>query len=303
MAGQRVQTKREIAETLQNAGIRPRKRFGQHFLIDGNHMRRLVAGAEIHSHDVVFEVGGGTGGLTDLLAQAAARVICVEVDRAFHGILLERFRGHNGVTVVFGDVLESKHRLAPNVTELLAAAQSGAGGCLKLVANLPYQVATPLILNLLLDHPRVRRFCFTVQSEVGERILSPPDGKAYGPLSILAQLFCECQILARLGPEVFWPRPRVESVMIRMDVRAPRPFATRERQDRFVELLRKTFDHRRKTLRTALRYAVDEGRRDAICRGVDAARRPESFNVSEWLQIAEAADSVGPRGAVCSETE
>ncbi len=287
MGDQRVQTKREIEEILEKAGVRPRRRFGQHFLIDGNLIRRLVASAQLQPQDVVLEVGAGTGGLTDLLAWAAARVICVEIDRTLQGILAERFRDVASVTLVAGDVLENKHRLSQAVAELLNAARPEAGGSLKLVANLPYQVATPVLMDLLLDYPRVRRFCFTVQAEVGERILSPPGRKAYGPLGIFSQLLCECHVVARIKPDAFWPKPQVASLMIRMDVKEPAPFGTREEIGRFAELVRKTFEHRRKTLRSALRYVLDDEQRERICRVVDGNRRPESFSVAEWLQIFE----------------
>jgi 16S rRNA A1518/A1519 N6-dimethyltransferase RsmA/KsgA/DIM1 with predicted DNA glycosylase/AP lyase activity len=153
-----------------------------------------------------------------------------------------------------------------------------------LVANLPYQVATPLLMNLLLDYPFVRRFCFTVQAEVGDRIVARPGGKEYGPLSIVCQLVAEIRPVARVPAEAFWPPPSVASLMLRMD-RKPPPFATREDLLAFVDLARKTFDHRRKTLRRALGYVVDADALDRVCSIVDASRRPESFSIPEWLDI------------------
>jgi len=132
----------------------------------------------------------------------------------------------------------------------------------------------------------VRRLCFTVQAEVGERITSPPGRKSYGPLSVLSQLLCECRIVARIPPEAFWPRPAVDSVMLRMNVRDSPPFANREDLHRFAALVRGTFDHRRKTLRQALGYVVSEAERDRIGTVVDLARRPEALAVAEWVRLA-----------------
>lgn len=290
MHTEQVQTKRQIIETLKTAGLRPRKRFGQHFLIDGNLMRRLVACAELDPLDLALEVGGGTGGLTDLIASRVQQLICVEIDEDLHGVLQERFRGKTGVTLIQGDILESKHRVMPDVGRAIVSHDGGSTGCVKLVANLPYQIATPLMMNLLIDYPQVRRLCFTVQAEVGERITSGPNCKAYGPLSIISQLLCSIQTVARLAPHTFWPRPTVDSVMIRMDV-GEAPFSNRDELHRFTSLLRGTFDHRRKTLRSALKYVIEDAQRSRICRRFDATRRPESFTVEEWLGIFKALES------------
>jgi 16S rRNA (adenine1518-N6/adenine1519-N6)-dimethyltransferase len=213
--------------------------------------------------------------------------MCVEIDRQLVAVLEERFRDAAGVMVLAGDVLDSKHQLMTEVTAAIRSFHGDSGGGAKLVANLPYRVATPLVMNLLVDYPEVRRLCFTVQAEVGERITAVPDRKAYGPLSIVSQLLCEIQTLGAVPPTAFWPRPGVDSVMIRMDVGAP-PFATQDEVRRFSRLVRTTFEHRRKTLRSALGYVLDEARRDRVSQRFDSTRRPESFSVQEWLEIYRA---------------
>ena len=279
-----VQTKHEIEQQLAARGIHPRKRFGQHFLIDGNLMRRLVDRAELEPHDLVLEVGGGTGGLTDLLSRRVARVVCVEIDRQLHSILAGRFKGAGNITIIQGDVLESKHRIRPDVAEVIRRYDGGASGHIKLVANLPYQVATPLLMNLLIDFPEVRRFCFTVQAEVGARITAEPGGKDYGPLSIVSQMLGEIETVARIPPQAFWPRPAVQSTMLRIDIRE-RLQADPIDLAEFAALLRAVFDHRRKTLRAALGYVVDEATRARVGQAFDATRRPESFSIDEWIKI------------------
>ncbi|MHC4697789.1 MAG: 16S rRNA (adenine(1518)-N(6)/adenine(1519)-N(6))-dimethyltransferase RsmA [Planctomycetota bacterium] len=284
MTEEHVQTKREIEGLLRAAGVRPRKRFGQHFLIDGNLMRRLVACAELDPDDLVLEVGAGTGGLTDLLVTRAQHVVVVEVDRALLAILEERFAGVDGVTLIPGDVLERKHAIRREVIEVISGFDGAAGGSVKLVANLPYQVATPLVLNLLVDHPQVRRLCFTVQAEVGERITAKSGSKAFGPISILAQTLCHVDTVRRVPPAAFWPRPAVDSVMLRLEVKTS-PSLDHKASKAFAEFVRGIFDHRRKTLRAALGYVVSEDVREHLCQHFDATRRPESFSVEEWLEI------------------
>ena len=284
MSSPHVQTKREIERRLTESGMRPRKRFGQHFLIDGNLMRRLVAAADLEPSDTVLEVGGGTGGLTDLLIDRVARVVCVELDRDLLAILRSRFVDAHDVTIIEGDVLESKHRIRSDVAQILRDQPAGGSGNFKLVANLPYQVATPLIMNLLVDFPRVRRLCFTVQAEVGDRLIAAPGGKSYGPLSIVSQTLSSVERVARLPPEVFWPRPAVHSVMLSMKVKSE-PFRDQTERRRFCEIVRGAFDHRRKTLRSSLGLIVSSDALDKVSRQFDTGRRPESFTVVEWLEI------------------
>lgn len=283
MTVEHVQTKREIAAMLDAAGARPRKRFGQNYLIDGNLMRRLVEAAGLTRDDVVIEVGAGTGGLTDLLVARAGVVVCVEVDRALQLLLADRFKDHENFTLIGGDALAGKHRLHDELARRLQA-YAEADESAKLVANLPYQIATPLVMNLLVDYPQVGRLVFTVQQEVGERITAEPGHKNYGPLAIVAQLLTNVSLVAKLPPEAFWPRPAIHSVMLRMDVR-PLPFADRDTLRRFVTMLRGIFDHRRKTLRAALRYLMDAPVRDEVLGGIEPTKRPEELSVKEWLAL------------------
>jgi len=286
-----VQTKREIEQTLAAAGLRPRKRFGQHFLIDGNLMRRLVESAEVSPDDLILDVGPGTGGLTDLLVRRAGHVLAVEIDRNLVGILTDRFRDAGNVTLIQGDILHTKHLIMPEVADEIRKYSAPREGCVKLVANLPYQSATPLVMNLLVDFPQVRRLCFTVQAEVGERIMAGPNCKAYGPLSIISQTLCTIETVARIGPQAFWPRPQVDSVMLRMIVQRS-PFAEHDEVARFAALVRGTFEHRRKTLRSALAYVLDESALDRVCVAYDATRRPEQVPVDEWLAIFRATEGI-----------
>lgn len=297
MSKRHVQTKREIEALLARAGLAPKHRFGQHFLIDGNLMRALVRSAEISQADTVLEVGAGTGGLTDLLAAEAGRVVAVELDRDLFPLLQERFAGMEHVTLIQGDILESKHRIRSEVARILAESEDAEEG-VKLVANLPYQVATPLVMNLLTDYPAVRRLCFTVQAEVGERFAAQPGGKNYGPLAVVNQLVGRMETLVRIGPASFWPRPAVDSVMARLERLAASPLEGAALR-RFADLVRGVFEHRRKTLRAALGYVVAPPICEQICAVWDGRRRAETIAVSEWLDMfrrieASTAESVKP---------
>ncbi len=278
-----VQTKTEIRAALQALGVRPRKRHGQHFLIDGNLMRRLVAVAEIEPDDVVLEVGPGTGGLTDLLVQTARRVVAVEIDRALAAALRDRYAGQPQLQLVEGDVLQTKNSLAPAVIEAVNAAAGDSRTLL--VANLPYNIATPLLINVLHELPVVTRFCFTVQGDLAERIEASPRTKAYGPLSITLQAAATVARVAQVPASAFWPEPNVESSMLRLDVHRQNLASARDLAC-FTALVREAFAHRRKTLRYNLSRCLDQQAYTVAEQLLDLSRRPEDLGVQEWLQLA-----------------
>jgi 16S rRNA (adenine1518-N6/adenine1519-N6)-dimethyltransferase len=281
---QHVQTQTEIKALLRRYGARPRKRLGQHFLIDGNLMRRLAAAAEIGAEDVILEVGAGTGGLTDLLAAAAGRVIAVEADRALQAILRDRFAGAGHVTLLGEDVLATRNRLSATLTRELGGLDARARGRLKLVANLPYGVASPVLVNLLLSDAPPVLYGFTVQKEVADRFLASPGTKAYGPLTILFQALCDVRPLANVPPSAFWPPPRVHSTMLRIIPAAEPRYAGQDAAG-FMGRVRAGFVARRKTLRFNLRKQLGAECADQAGQIVDLDRRAEQLDVDEWVAV------------------
>jgi 16S rRNA (adenine1518-N6/adenine1519-N6)-dimethyltransferase len=273
---------------LDGAGTRPKKRFGQNFLIDGNLMRRLVEAAEIGPNDLVLEVGPGTGGLTDLLIEQAGAVVCCEVDRDLCGILRERFGESERVRLVEGDVLAKKSALSPEVVSAIRAAGDTTSGEFLLVANLPYSIASPLLIDLVASDLGIQRLCFTVQKEVGERILAEPGQKTFGPLSVILQAVCTGRRIAKLPPEAFWPAPEVESVMLRLDV-DPERLASVGDLSGLAHVVRDVFGQRRKAMGGVLRRLYGDGVVDSLERemGLDVQRRCETLSVADWVQLAQ----------------
>lgn len=291
------QTKREIEAMLAAAGLRPDRRLGQHFLIDGNLMRKLVVAAELAPDDVVLEVGPGTGSLTEMLLDAAGHVVAVEVDRDLCALLQARLADRANLTLLGLDALASKHALAPELVEAVRAARQRVGGACRLVANLPYSIASPLIIDLLLSDLGVDRFCFTVQAEVADRLASPPGRKSYGPLSVAVQALCDVRAVADLPPSVFWPRPGVGSRMLRLD-RVPAKAARIADLPHLVHVVRTCFLLRRKKLVHGLAPLRPGERIDAAewgaRLGCDLSRRPEELAVEEWIALADALRRAAP---------
>ena len=282
MSGQTLRTIRGI---LEQAGLKPRHRFGQHFLIDLSLMRKMVRVAGLSADDVVLDVGAGTGSLTEMLLEAGCRVIASELDRDLCKLLEQRLGSHERLTLICGDCLAGKHRLNPRLVEALAAHQPGPAGQRKLVANLPYSVATPLIMELLYFEPPVERMVFTIQKEVGQRLLARPGSADYGPISVVAQSLAELRIVATLPASVFWPRPKVDSVMIdlhrkpteQMPVDDPRGFGA------FVQ---KGFLHRRKVLRHACKHwELRDPAAFFAAAGVSDQQRPQDLPPEAWWSL------------------
>jgi 16S rRNA (adenine1518-N6/adenine1519-N6)-dimethyltransferase len=201
-----MQTISEIRTLLAERGLRPRKRFGQNFLHDKNQLRKLIDAAGLSPGELVLEVGPGTGTLTEALLEAQAEVICCELDRDLAQIIEDRLGER--VTLIRGDCLHRGRTLAPAIVGAIG------GRPFKLVANLPYQAASPLMAVLLLEHPVCTGQFVTIQKEVAERLLASPGSKDYGPLGIIIQAMGEVQRIATVKPASFWPQPKVTSTMV-----------------------------------------------------------------------------------------
>ena len=284
-------TQTDIRQLLARAGLRPDRRHGQHFLVDGNLMRLLVAEAELESTDTVLEVGPGVGNLTELLVEGAGHVVAVEIDPQVAAIARERLAAAANLDLLVTDILANKHTVAPSVLGTVRRRREALGGAVKLVANLPYQAATPLMAELVQADPLPERLVFTVQEEVAARLAAEPGTSEYGPVGVLVQALAEVKVLRRLGPSVFWPRPQVWSAMVRI-----RPSAARRARIADLAVLRRTieglFGHRRKRAARSLSLADPSGaspqewaaRLRAV--GLDPDARGETYSVDEIVRLA-----------------
>jgi 16S rRNA (adenine1518-N6/adenine1519-N6)-dimethyltransferase len=281
------QTLSEIREILLAAGMRPRRRHGQHFLIDRNLMHKLVDAARIGPDDVVLEIGTGTGSLTNLLAERAAHVLTVEIDAQIAEVARRHLAHHHNVTLLTTDALMGKNHLNPRVVEaLLDKRRRKSDRCL-LVANLPYNAAAPIVADLVLDVPQVRTLCFTVQKEVADRMAAEPATSDYGPLSVVLQGLASVKRIARVPRQAFWPEPEVESAIVRIEPDDALRAASGDPR-RLAAVTHRLFLHRRKTLWQNLKLAYGE-QPDALKAAVaiDWRRRPEQLAVADWIVLAK----------------
>jgi 16S rRNA (adenine1518-N6/adenine1519-N6)-dimethyltransferase len=260
---------------LREFGVRPNRELGQNFLVDDNVLRLVVAAAELTPQDVVLEVGGGLGVLSEALAPAAAHVHVVEVDRSLEPPLRDALDPHPNSTLHIADAVALDYgALEPAPT--------------KVVANLPYGVAATVILKALAELPAAELVVAMVQREVGERLAAAPGSKTYGATSVLAQLAARVEVLRRVPATVFHPRPNVESALIALRRRAPWPAPAVD------ALVHAGFAHRRKALAGSLALApgaaagVRDATRAALAElGHPADARAERLAPEDWPRLAE----------------
>ena len=291
------QTASFLRQRFQLVGFRPQSRLGQNFLIDLNLLDVVLRAADIQPHDVVLEVGGGTGSLTTRLAQRAAAVVSVELDAQLAQLAAEQLAGMTNVTLLQQDALRNKNHMHPLVMAAVRAQlQSRERTTFKLVANLPYSVATPVISNMLASEIVPDAMTVMIQKELADRIVAVPRTKEYGSLSVWVQSQCEAAIVRELPPSVFWPRPQVDSAIVQL-VLVPAQRAQIGDPLVFQRFVRGLFLHRRKFLRSALSGAFKElskPRVDAAMSqlqlGPDA--RAEQLSVSQILELARACGMV-----------
>ena len=265
------QTTAYLRQLFEQVGFTIDARRGQNFLVDLNLLDLLARAAEIRPDDVVLEVGTGTAALTERLAAAAARVVTVEIDPRLAQLARDRLVDQGNVTLVEGDALAAKHRFRPEMLAAIEEARAASpGGRFLLVANLPYCVATPVISNLLALPRPFDVAVVTVQREMAERMTAAAGTHAYNALSVWVGAQCRGEIVRILPPSVFWPRPKVDSAIVRLELEPERRAAIGDLH-RFHAFVRDVFCHRRKVLRgVLLRLAGGKGN-DAAKARVEAA--------------------------------
>jgi 16S rRNA (adenine1518-N6/adenine1519-N6)-dimethyltransferase len=260
---------RRLRELFETHGIRPHKELGQNFVVDPNTIRKVVAAAGDLSGRTVLEIGAGAGSLTLGLAHVAHKVIAVEFDARLVPALKESLRGIDNVEIAEADALRLDYSMI-EATDV--------------VANLPYNIAVPLVVTILENARQVSSLTVMAQREVGERLAAAPGSKSYGQVSVLVGYWARATVAARISRNAFYPVPTVDSVLVRIDRRRPLLVD----YERFNEVVKSAFAQRRKTLRNTLGplgasvYEVEATIRAA---GIDPGARPETVPLGGWVEI------------------
>ena len=275
-----------IRKIKEEHNFRLSKSLGQNFLTDGNIVAHIVESCGAGEQDLVIEIGPGIGVLTAEAAQAAGKVVAVEIDKNLIPILKETLADYPNVTVVNQDILKT------DVTRLIEdhrlIGDRPARG-VKIIGNLPYYITTPIIMKLLEERVPCDSITIMLQKEVAERIEASPGSKTYGALSVAVQYYCEVTYVTTVPKEVFHPRPKVDSAVIRLDLRKQRPVDLID-EELFFEVIKGGFGQRRKTLHNALTGVRGKTKEEIAAvlaaAGIESNRRAETLSIAEFAAIA-----------------
>jgi 16S rRNA (adenine1518-N6/adenine1519-N6)-dimethyltransferase len=282
--------------------IKPKKSLGQNFLVDRRIISRILDAASVAPEDLIVEIGPGTGALTESLVKRAGYVLAIEADPRLVLDLRQRVATENlrileadALTLdwssILNDAVEGWRRAFPvGRAEVTSGAEQRPKPRLRIIANLPYYISTPIIQRLIAQHDRLFDMTLMLQDEVVDRIVSGPGGRQYGYLSVLVQYYCEVEKLFEVAPSAFRPAPKVQSAVIRLTLRRRLPVAVAD-ESRFFALVRSAFAHRRKTILNNLRTAeaslkLTVSPETALTRaGIDPRRRPETLSLDDFARL------------------
>jgi 16S rRNA (adenine1518-N6/adenine1519-N6)-dimethyltransferase len=242
-----------LKQIFSRRGITPSKRLGQNFLIDQNILLSIPDIADLEEDDVVLEIGTGTGGLTRLLAARSRHVFTVEMDKKLFELSSDILKLYKNITIINADILETKHELNPDITSLVLNWLKEHNQLrMKVVSNLPYNISTPVIINLLEGDLPIDLMVMMLQKEITERMMAIPGTREYGILSVITQLFSEVEVVRTLPPEAFWPKPEVHSAVVKVVVRKEKYAGKITDYPLFRKVIYAIFTSRRKTLINSL---------------------------------------------------
>lgn len=273
----------KTAELVKKYNFKFTKSLGQNFLVDQTVPRDIVDGADVGPEDLAIEIGPGVGTLTAQLLKTAKRVVAIELDDTLIPILTEELGDHPNFTLIHNDALKV------NFDEIIGDEES-----VKLVANLPYYVTTPIIVKLLKEKHKFKSLTIMIQKEVAERMNAEPGNKDYGALTLLVQYYCNTQIVRKVPPACFIPRPKVDSIVIRLD-KLDEPKVNVDNEKLFFDIIRSSFNMRRKTLWNGVKSigpAKEKLEAAFEKAGIDPKRRGETLSIEEFAKLANCINEI-----------
>ncbi len=282
-------TRSELKALLAEKGFSPKRRLGQNFLVDHNMLRFIARTAELGQAELVLEIGAGTGMLTGLLASQAGHIIAVEVDPGLAGICREYVSAESNVEVITADILESKSALNPQVlSRCRRLSKSSELTTFKVVSNLPYVVATPVVLNLLESDLNIDLMVVLVQEEIAAKFAAEVNTPEYGVPGVLAQVHGNVEVVRRLSPRLFWPEPEVTSTLVKITPAGHTLFPP-GRYDQFRAFVKTLFSHRRKTILKILSQKKPTGKAGITAvldkLGINSKSRPQELPVPKLAEL------------------
>lgn len=252
---------------------KPKKRLGQNFLVDKNIRNKIIAACEIKPSDVVLEIGAGKGELTGLIAGQAGKVYALEIDRDLLVILKDNLKGYKNIEIINQGILKFNLDIAAKK--------------IKIIGDIPYYISSPIVEYVIQHRQRINAAFITVQKEFAERLIAEAGSKDYGSLSCFVQYYTRPQRLFLIKKACFSPSPKVDSCLVRLDIRKEPPVKVKD-EKQFFKIIRTAFNQRRKTLRNSLKGLVSTEKLDAFFSGfaLDKDRRPEQLSLADFANLA-----------------
>ena len=281
---EKLSNPQKTIEVIQKYEFTFQKKFGQNFLIDAHVLKKIIDAAEIRKEDFVLEIGPGIGTMTQYLAEAAREVVAVEIDKELIPILNDTLSAYNNVTVINEDILKV------DIKKL--AYEKNEGRPIKVVANLPYYITTPIIMGLFESHVPIESITVMVQKEVAQRMQASPGSKDYGALSLAVQYYAIPYIVANVPLNCFMPRPKVGSAVIRLKTHVKPPVTVKD-EDMMFRLIRASFNQRRKTLQNGLNNSPEiAAEKEQITKAIEslwlsANVRGETLTLEQFAQLSD----------------
>lgn len=283
----RLSSHKATKEVVQKHNFKFSKSLGQNFLIDTNVIDRILEGARVKEGDYVIEVGPGIGTLTKEMGRTAEKVVAIEIDKTLIPILEETLKDFPNIEVINQDILKV------DVQELVKEKLNG--GPVKLIANLPYYITTPIVMKFLEEDIPVTDIVVMVQKEVADRMNAEPNSKDYGALSVAVQYYCDTEIVAKAPRHMFMPQPNVDSTVIGLHVREEKKYNV-DNEDVFFKTVKASFGQRRKTLLNSLGglgfLSKDQIREALQEANIDEKRRGETLSIDEFASLSNAVNRI-----------
>lgn len=281
MENKRLYSPSYVKDILSSYGFRFSKSLGQNFLIDGNIVRNIVKKAEITKEDYVLEIGPGIGTLTEELAINAKKVIAVEIDRKLLPILDQSLEEYDNIEIIHGDILDI------DIDKLIE--ERFENKSVKVVANLPYYITTPIIGKLIEENLNIESIVVMVQKEVADRMASPAGSKQYGSLSVFIDFYTKAEIILKVPKTVFMPQPKIDSAIIKLNIKKQLPDVDK---DKFFQVVKASFSKRRKTILNCLSSYGFDLEKETIKQALDQANiayieRAENLSTEDFIKISK----------------
>ena len=288
MSAENLSSRRVVRKILTAKHLRLKRRLGQNFLIDKNILNKILEAAELKPDDLIIEIGAGLGTMTQVIAPRVKKIWAIEIDRGLAGVLKETLRDFSNAEIIHGDALKIK--LSDFISAEFGRIKPDLIKRIKIIGNIPYSLTTPLVTKILEEEPEFKRAWLLLPEAVVKRMRALPGSKTYGAFSILVAFYANVKLLRKITPQVFFPVPKVASVLVKLERYQQEKFKPKDKE-LFFKVVRSSFNKRRKKLSNALKPLLDKRKLGGLelqkNSRIDLNRRGETLSIDEFIKLSD----------------